>query len=204
MSGPAAATADEFAVGHAIKSQRICFCLPAPDAGFDFRKREARLLARRIGQRHGRRRGRHGAALDHDVAAGNRGGQSLLFELRLFHQPMRQAAQQFGFRPAAFEAARPQPALVRQQFRHAALADAVEHQERLVAGPAHHGLARDLFRADQAEPAAPGRRRLVGVGAGQIARHRMGEACGVTRGLKGRATISPLGCAGSTAESGVR
>ena len=35
----------------------------------------------------------------------------------------------------------------------------VEHEQRLVVRPAHHRLAGDLVRADQAEPAAPARRR---------------------------------------------
>ncbi len=75
--------------------------------------------------------------------------------------------------PPALEAARPQPALVGEQLRDAALADIVEHQERSVVRSRHHRLAGDAVGADHAEPAAPARRRRVRIGAGKIARHRM-------------------------------
>ena len=45
---------------------------------------------------------------------------------------------------------------------------------------------------------------LVLVAARQIARHRMGQPIGVTIGLNGPVTISPVGWAGSTLASGVR
>ena len=58
----------------------------------------------------------------------------LLLEVGLLHQPVREAAQQFGLRPAAVEAAGPQPELIGQQLRDAAFADPVEDQQRLVVG----------------------------------------------------------------------
>ena len=59
------------------------------------------------------------------------GAQIVFLEIGLLHQPIGEAAQQFGLRPAALEAARPQPHLVGQELRDAALADPVEHQQRL-------------------------------------------------------------------------
>ena len=72
------------------------------------------------------------------------------------------AAQQLGLRPAAVEAAGPQPHVIGQQLGDAALADAVEHEQRVVVGAAHHGVARARARCLEAEPAAPARRSSSG------------------------------------------
>ena len=106
----------------------------------------------------------HGAALDDEVVALLPAVEGLLLEVGLLHQPMREAAQQFGLRAATLEATRPQPALVGQQLRHAAFVLAREHQQRLVAGTRHHRLARLRRGVDEAEPAAPAWRLASGIG----------------------------------------
>ena len=116
------------------------------------RQRGARdpLLRRLQGDLRGAPRGRghgHGlglrvqrAALDRDRVTRRLGAQRLLLELRLLHQPVHQAAQQQALRAAALEAARPQPGVVGEQLRDAALADPLEHQQRLLGGAAHQHL----------------------------------------------------------------
>ena len=74
-------------------------------------------------------------------------------------------------RPALAEAARPEPGVVGEEERDAALLLAREHQERLVVRAGHHRGAGAHLRADEAQPLAPGGRRLLG--ARQLARHRM-------------------------------
>ena len=101
------------------------------------------------------------AALDRDRRRRQSSAdQTFLFELRLLHQPMRQTAQQVRLAVRRLQSraptARPDPKAVRRRGPCFTL---VEHQQRLVARPAHHRLAGDLGRADQAEPAAPARRR---------------------------------------------
>src|SRR3546814_19044377 len=64
--------------------------------------------------------------LDLQLAALDGGAQSLFLEVGFLHRPVGEAAQQFGLRPAALVAARPQPDLVGEQLCHAALAAAVE------------------------------------------------------------------------------
>ncbi len=83
------------------------------------------------------------------------GDEALLLEIRLLHQPVREPAQEIGVRAAAFIAARPQPGVVRSQQRHAALALAIENEERLILGALHHGAAAVGTHFDLAEPAAP-------------------------------------------------
>ena len=61
-------------------------------------------------------------------------------------------------RSAAFVPAGPQPCLIGQQFRNASLADIVEHQQGLLAGPRYDALAGHFRGADEPEPAAPARR----------------------------------------------
>ena len=86
---------------------------------------------------------------------------------------MRDAAYEFGLRAAAVDAAVPQPQVIGQKLRHAALADAVEDHQRLLLGTGQHGVAALGARRDQAEPAAPFR-LLVGIaGLREIGRHRM-------------------------------
>ena len=77
----------------------------------------------------------HGLALDRTSVAARGGAQRLFLEVRLLHQPMRQPAQEVDLRPAALEAARPQPGMVGQQQRDAALALPREDEQRLVGAP---------------------------------------------------------------------
>src|SRR5690606_31963335 len=100
----------------------------------------------------------HGLAADGEPHAGAARRQPLLLELRLLHQPVGEAAVERDVRAAALEAARPKPPLVGKQQADAALALAVEDEERLVAGALHHDLALGAVDADEAEPAAPVRR----------------------------------------------
>src|SRR5262245_6841535 len=80
---------------------------------------------------------------------------------------MREPAQEVSVGPAALIAARPEPSMVREQERHAALAALADDEKRLVfrALHQHFGLAR--IGLDDAEPAPPGRR--IAGSAGQIA-----------------------------------
>ena len=94
-------------------------------------------------------------ALYAEAAAGDAGAQPLLLQIGLLHQPVGEAAQQLGLRAAALEAARPQPQLVAHHLGDAALVDAVEDQQRLVADAAHEHLAVARHRLDLAEPTAP-------------------------------------------------
>ena len=74
-------------------------------------------------------------------------------------------------RAAALVAARPQPGIVGEEQRDAALLDAIEDEERLVFGSLHDDLPGRLLDVDQAEPAAPVRR--AGFAAGKAAGERM-------------------------------
>src|SRR3546814_6618331 len=65
-------------------------------------------------------------------------------------------------RPAALEAARPEPSLVGQQHGDAAFALAVEDEQRAVAVAQHDRLALRFIDVDRAEPASPGRRLFGG------------------------------------------
>src|SRR3546814_17937582 len=70
------------------------------------------------------------APLDLQLAALDVGAQSLFLEVGLLHRPVGEAAQQFGLRPAALVAARPQPDLVGEQLLPAPLPEANEHKTR--------------------------------------------------------------------------
>ena len=117
----------------------------------------------------------HGLALDDQLAGAGAGAERLLLEVGLLHQPVGEAAEQVDMRAAALEAARPEPGMVGEEQRDAALALAVEDEERLVVGAVHDDVALGrLLDVDQAEPAAPVRR--VGVRAFEVAGHRMALA----------------------------
>ena len=154
------------------------------EAGLRCRHRAGRLAVAGVGERHGGL-GAEGVVTSTVFGFSPRlrrvissrpsmtmAAQVLLLELRLLHQPVREAAQQLGLRAAAFEAARPQPDLIGQQLRDAALADAVEDEQRLVVGAAHHGVAacagRRRTRRNQRPQlgfvgrAAPGRSAVTG------------------------------------------
>src|SRR5438132_10898941 len=77
-------------------------------------------------------------------------------------------------RPAALVAARPQPDVVGQEKRNAALALARQDQQGLAVRPVHHIGALGGAGVDQAEPATPMRRILIG--AFKAARHWMALA----------------------------
>ena len=55
-------------------------------------------------------------------------GDALFFQLGLFHRPMGDALEHFGFWPTAIKPARPKPALIGQQLRHAAFAHTARDQ----------------------------------------------------------------------------
>ena len=116
----------------------------------------------------------HRLAGDVERHAAAAGGQPLLLEFGLLHQPVRDAAVERDMRAAALEAARPEPALVGQEHADAAFALAVEQQQRPLVGTLHDDLALGPVDADEAEPAAPVR-RLAGR-AVEAARHRMALA----------------------------
>src|SRR6185437_16295820 len=80
----------------------------------------------------------HALALDGHLAPLGAGAKSLLFQIGLLHEPMRQAAQQVEVWPAAVIAARPKPHLVAQQQPHAPPVDSRQHKERLVVRAAHY------------------------------------------------------------------
>ena len=97
----------------------------------------------------------HRAALERELQALGGGDQSLFLEVRLLHQPMRQAAQKIGVRAAAIVAARPEPRVVRGQQGDAALALTIEDEKRLIFGAAHHDAAAVRVDFCLPEPAAP-------------------------------------------------
>ncbi len=86
------------------------------------------------------------------------GAQRLFFEFRLFHQPMREPAQKIEMRPAALEAARPEPHLIGEKQPDPAFAFAREDEQRLRIGAGKNRRAARHIGIDLAEPAAPGRR----------------------------------------------
>ena len=94
-------------------------------------------LARGRGHGDGLRGVGHGLARHHEVAAVDLESQRFLVEIGLLHQPVRHASQQVEMRPAAFIAARPQPDVVRQQERDAALALPRQQQQRLAVRAFH-------------------------------------------------------------------
>jgi len=127
-------------------------------AGLVQRERARAAVRRR--HRH-RREGRGQRAPRHFYAAADRrGAQRLLLEVGLLHQPVCDSPHQLGLRPAAVDAAVPQPQVIRQELRHPAFADPVAHHQRLVVGAAEDGVAALAARGDDAEPAARGKRRL--------------------------------------------
>ena len=128
------------------------------------------------------------------------GAQGLLLELGLLHQPVDEAAQQDGLRPAALQAARPQARLVGEQLGDAALADALEDEERPVGDAGHHdlGVGRGLD-VDLAEPLPPGGLRLLEAGRDRVALAEVGEG-----GRVGALDHLARGRAGRTRWSGVR
>src|SRR5262245_18237997 len=67
----------------------------------------------------------------HRLAAARR-FQRLFLEVGLLHQPMREPAQEVSVGPAALIAARPEPSMVREQERDAALAALADDEKRLV------------------------------------------------------------------------
>lgn len=77
---------------------------------------------------HGRGGVGHGLACDEDVTAGPDGAQGFLLQIRLLHQPVREAAQQIGMGAAALQIARPQPGVIGQQQADAPFIHAVQHQ----------------------------------------------------------------------------
>ena len=104
----------------------------------------------------------HTLALDRDIAPFRPRPQRLLLQFRLFHQPVREAAQKIEIRAAAVVVARPEPHLIAQKQADAPLVDAREHQKRLVVGAVHHRLAGRRPRPDQAEPSSPARLAAFG------------------------------------------
>ena len=141
---------------------------------------------------------------DGEVVAVHHDAQRFFFELGLLHQPMRQPPQQVEMRAAAFIAARPQPDVVGQQQRDAALLLAREHQQRLAVGPVHHAcvpvVRLVLTRRNQWLQCGGSVLRAL-----QAARHRMALAeIGQGRAWNGCSVVSPLGSAGRMTSSGVR
>ena len=89
-----------------------------------------------------------------------------------------QAPEQRRVRAAALVAARPEPGMVGEKHRDAALALARQHEERAGrSGPVIVDVAGDGVGLDEPEPAAPGRRRRAAA-AGQVARHRVARPDG--------------------------
>src|SRR6516165_5256451 len=164
----------ELAVGGVPEAELLGLDGAAPHARLGLRERHGLRLAR--GQRQGDLADTvgHGLPLHREIVAAHRKAQRLLLEVGLLHQPMRQAPQQIEMRSAALEAARPQPDVIRQQHRDAALALARELQQRLAVGPLHQGGAAVGAGIDHPEPVAPVRR--VGGRALEAARHRMALA----------------------------
>jgi hypothetical protein len=149
----------ERAVGRAPEAEFVGAHIGAEDAGLDFRQRH---VARRAGRcRHRDRCGGllHGAPLDDELTAFGAQDQPLFLKVRLFHQPMRKLAQQIEMRAAALKTARPEPDVIGEEQRNAALVLAAEHQQRSIRRTAHDRRA-GRFGAcvDGAEPVAPGRR----------------------------------------------
>ena len=62
--------------------------------------------------------------------------QGLFLQRRLFQQPVRNMAQQLDMRPAAANAARPEPELIGEQHGHTALVLMRNHQQRGIIGAA--------------------------------------------------------------------
>ena len=137
--------------------------------------------------------------------------QRLLLQLGLLHQPVHQTAQQQALRPAALEAARPQPGVVGQQLGDPPLADPLQHQERPLGDAAHQHLDAGDLDVDLAEPAPPG--RLVAV---RLVPRRPAQVSSsppvtgwrwpvsVSAGVKPRSYTTPDGRPGRTRASGVR
>jgi hypothetical protein len=116
---------------------------------------------------------RNGAALHDQVLVFDACGQAILVQLRLAHQPVGDAAQEFGLRAAALVAAAPEPDLVRHQHGDTALVDVAQHQQRRAGKAGHQHLAGDTFGADGAIPTAPARRCRALIGAGEASGDRV-------------------------------
>src|SRR6266436_889809 len=74
-------------------------------------------------------------------------------------------------RPAAFESAGPEPDVIREQQRDAALAFMRKDKERFCIRPLHHGCSVGAAGVHDAKPLAPMRRLIFG--AVKPARYRM-------------------------------
>ncbi len=97
--------------------------------------------AARRRQRDGVRAVLHRLALDADVAARRARAQRLFLERRFLHQPMGKAAQEIEVRAAFAIAPRPEPGVVRQKERDAALVLAAEDEKGQAVGARHQGRA---------------------------------------------------------------
>ena len=86
------------------------------------------------------------------------GAKGFLLQGRLLHEPVGEAAQQIEMRSAVLVAARPEPGVIGEKQRDAALVLAAQHEERQVVRARHQGRARLHLRADDAQPLAPGGR----------------------------------------------
>ncbi len=109
-------------------------------------------------------------------------------------------------RSAAFEAAGPQPGVIGGEQRDAALAAAVEHQQRTAFGAFHQRAAAVGLDLGLAEPAAPGRIaiRVRRVGAGRPCVTGWRKPSLVILALNGSSSTRPVGEAGRIGDSGVR
>jgi hypothetical protein len=115
--------------------------LGGEQAGPRLRERNAAFRTARGLQDHRIGRILHGLALDADIAPGRAGAQGLLLQGRLLHEPVGEAAQQVEMRPAALEAAGPEPGMVGKEQGDASLLLPVEDEERQVLRAGHDGAA---------------------------------------------------------------
>ena len=120
--------------------------------------------------------GLEAAPTDLDAVAARRRPQVLGLEVGLLHQPMRHAAQQFGLRSAALEAARPQPHVVGHELGHPPAVDLIEQQDGPSLGALHQHRPPLGLDVDLAEPAAPERCFVARAGARKRRGHRVAAA----------------------------
>ena len=104
----------QVAIGDLIEADLLGLQAAGEDAGLGRGQRHGHRLAGR--RDHLRRAGivAHRLAAHFERHAAAVGGQPLLLEFRLLHQPVGDAAIERDMRAAAFEAARPEPALIGQ------------------------------------------------------------------------------------------
>src|SRR5579883_2349833 len=143
------------AVADAIEAEFVDLDRRARETWFGRLELRLERLAGRTGHGHFRHVAFQALALDGQRLAARAGSDRLFFELRLLHQPMSQPAQKVEIRPAAFEAARPQPELVGEQQRDAALVDAREDQQRPIVDAVENVDAPGRLGPDLPEPGAP-------------------------------------------------